>query len=239
MEKIKFIARSQTEYEIQDRPVPAASLVPDWWRNMTPYDMSPQNPEGKKLLVRNGDANTTFKKCTPMLDAITSGYILNLWADVQVTPTDDAPLITWKTHHAIFELHGMSSRKVPPPPGYDNFVYKYLNCWIPVTPPGYSVLITAPFGYRDLPFLAIPAIIDSDKSTLELVFPMWIRSGLDGIVDHGTPMIQITPFKRTEWKSEFDYIEDGKYKNIIKEKNFNKTIINHYKKRHWSKKTYK
>lgn len=205
---------------------------------MTPYFVSPENPDGKKLIIRDRIPNATFKKCTPMLDGITSGYIIPLWADVQVS-NSIPPTITWKTSHTVFSSHGIDSMAVPPPPGYTNWVFKYHNCWIPKTPPGYSVIITAPFGYQDLPFKAIPAIVDSDKSTLELVFPMWLKQGFEGIVEAGTPMVQITPFKRTEWTSEFDYYEDGEYKGIVEERNFNTTIVNHYIKRHWSKKTYK
>ena len=206
---------------------------------MTPYEVTPENPDGKKLLVRERNANTTFKKCTPMLDGLTSGYIISLWADVQVTQTSAFPMLTWRTLHDIFEMHGPTSRLIPAPPGYDQVVFKYLNTWIPITPPGYSVMVTSPFGYQDLPFKAIPAVVDSDKSTLELVFPMWIKSGLEGIVEKGTPMIQLTPFKRDNWIAEFDTYEDGEYRTVVEETNFNSTIVSHYIKRHWSKKSYK
>lgn len=240
VQTITWTARSKTEFQTKTKPYPASQAVPDWWRNMTPYDVDASNPEGKKLIVRNRFSNATFKKCTPMLDAITSGYIIPLWADVQVTPeANNYPLITWRTFQPIFEIHGLSSKEVPPPPGYDNYVYKYLCGWIPKTPPGYSILATAPFGYRDLPFLSIPAIIDTDKDGLDLLFPMWIRKGFEGIVEAGTPMVQLTPFKRTDWKSEFNYLEDGQYLTVEEERTFNRTIVNHYVKNRWSKKTYK
>jgi hypothetical protein len=100
-------------------------------------------------------------------------------------------------------------------------------------------LITSPFGYGDLPFKAVPAIVDTDSSTLELVFPMWIKTGLDGIVEKGTPLIQISPFKRDDWDSTFDYYQNGEYYDIIEEKNFNSTMVGHYLKNHHSKKKFK
>lgn len=239
METVVWRAKSKTESLIQDKPYPASQAIPDWWKSATPHDIAPDNPKGEKLLVRNRGANFTFKKCTPMLDAITSGYIIPLWADVQVTQTSELPLVTWRARHDIFELHGASSRNVPPPPGYDNVVFKYLNTWIPETPPGYSMMITAPLGYRDLPFYAVPAVLDTDKSTLEVVFPMWIRTGFEGLVEHGTPLVQLTPFKRTQWQSKFATYEDGEYYDVVEERNFNKTIVSHYIKRHWTKKVYK
>jgi hypothetical protein len=237
--KIKFIATDEYAWNTFLKPYPASQSVPDWWRNMTPYDVSPDNPEGKKLIVRDRTANATFKKCTPMLDALTSGYIVPLFADVQVTHETEGPSITWKViGRNVFEIHGQSSRQVPTPPGYANLVYKYMNAWIPKTPPGYSVMITSPFGYQDLPFKCIPAIIDSDKSTLEIVAPMWLKADFQGVVEKGTPLMQITPFKRDDWKSEFGYYKNGHYLEV-EDANFGGTMVNHYIKNHWSKKSYK
>ena len=239
MEQITFKAINKYGFDTQEKPYPASASIPQWWRDLAPYEKSSDNPNGKKLIVRGGLSNASAKKCTPMLDALTSGYIIPLWADVFVTPLPTGiPDITWRTRTDVFQLHGPSSRELPAPLGYDQVVYKYFNTWIPKTPPGYSVLITSPFGYRDLPFYAIPAIVDSDKSTLELVTPMWIKSNLEGVVDHGTPLLQMTPFKRTEWRATFEYYEDGEYEKL-KERNFNKTLVGHYIKREWSKKEYK
>ena len=237
-QKIKFIARDEYGWNVQNKPVPAATVIPQWWRDMMPYDASPESPEGKKLVVEGKVSNATAKKCTPMLDAITSGYIITLYADVQVRQTETGPRITWRMDRDVFQQHGHSSQFVQPPTGYDNLVFKYLNTWIPVTPKGYSVLLTSPMGYRDLPFQAIPGIIDSDRSTLEIVPPMWVKSGFEGIVEAGTPMFQLTPYKRDNWEAEFSFLKEGEY--YLKEENsFNKTIVNHYIKKHRSKKTYR
>ena len=242
---IKFIARDEYGWKVQNKPVPASTLIPSWWKEMTPYSVDFQNPEGK-FVIENRTANATFKKCTPMLDAITSGYIVTLWADVQVRSViseEDGkyyPRVTWRVNYplGIFSQHGQSSQKIRPPFGYSNIVFKYQNTWIPRTPPGYSVLITKPFGYQDLPFYAIPGIVDSDKSQLEILPPMWVKKDFEGIVEAGTPLFQITPFKRNNWKSEFDYHKDNEY-HEIEDKNFNKHLIGHYIKNVWSKKSYK
>lgn len=241
MNKISFIARDKYAWDVFPKPYPASQALPNWWRDMTPYDKSSTNPDGKKLIVENFTANATFKKCTPMLDSLTLGYIVPLFADVQVRyePGEDDPRISWKIKGIdVFQKHGESSKQIPPPPGYRNLVYKYGNCWIPKTPKGYSVLVTEPFGYRDLPFKVITGVIDSDKSTLEIVTPMWIKEGFEGVVEKGTPMFQIIPFKRDNWKAEFDHYEDGEYRRL-EDKNFNGTMVNHYIKNHWSKKTFK
>lgn len=236
---INFRARSKTEFEIQTKPYPAVKQLPKWFTNAEPYSNLPGYPQDGKLHFRNTAANVTYKKCTPLLDGMSAGYIIPLWTDVMVEQNNGYPDIFWKTSHDVFMLHGDSSREIPAPAGYDQVVYKYLNCWIPQTPKGYSSLIISPLGYNDLPFHAVPAIVDTDKSTLELVFPMWVKTDFEGIVEKGRPMIQIIPFKRDDWNSTFDYYEDGEYKNIIEEKNFNSTMIGHYLKNHHSRKKFK
>lgn len=236
--KIEFIAVNKIDYDVQLKPYPASKNIPDWWRNETPYLESEENPLGKKIIVEEGSSNASFKKCTPMLDAITSGYLIPLWADAQVRWIDGSPRVTWRTKTPLFSLNGPSSGRVQPPPGYSEHVFKYLNTWMPKTPPGYSVLITSPFGHRGLPFHAIPAIIDSDKSTLDIVPPMWLKEGFEGIIEKGTPMFQVTPFKRDNWESEFSYITQNEFE-VIQEKNFRSTIVGHYIKNVWSKKGYK
>jgi hypothetical protein len=236
---INFRARSKTEFHIQPKPYPAVKQLPKWFLDAEPYEDLPGYPNDGKLHVRNREANATFKKCTPLLDGMSAGYIIPLWADVMVEYNNDESYIFWKTKEDVFELHGIGSRKIPAPIGYEQKVYKYHNCWIPQTPKGYSCLIVSPLGYSDLPFKAVPAIVDTDKSTLELVFPMWVKKDFEGVVEKGTPMIQVIPFKRDDWDSTFDYYEDYEYQNIIFQKNFSSTIISHYLKNHHSKKRFK
>jgi len=237
---INFRARSKTEFETQLKPYPAVKQLPDWFTKALPYySNNGTYPDDNKLHFRNRVANATFKKCVPLLDSLSAGYIIPLWSDVMVEQDNGFPGVYWKNKIDIFSLHGPPSREIPAPAGYDQVVYKYINCWIPQTPKGYSCLITSPLGYNDLPFKAVPAIVDTDSSTLELVFPMWIKTGFEGIVEKGTPMVQIIPFKRDDWDSTFDYYEDGEYKDIIEEKNFNSTLVGHYLKNHHSRKKFK
>ena len=236
---INFRARSKTEFEIQTKPYPAVKQLPKWFTESKPHADRTDYPNDGKLHFRNREANNTYKKCVPLLDSLSAGYIIPLWADVSVEQINGFPEMYWKTRHDIFSLHGSPSREIPAPEGYDQVVYKYHNCWIPQTPKGYSCLIISPLGYNNLAFKAVPAIVDTDSSTLELIFPMWVKTGFEGIVEKGTPMVQIIPFKRDDWDSTFDYYEDGEYYSVIEEKNFNSTMIGHYLKNHHSKKKFK
>lgn len=236
---IKFKALNKDEYDIQPKPISASSMIPQWWKNEAPYHIDDKNPTGGKFRMLDGIAsNATFKKCTPMLDGLTSGYIITLWSDIFVEWINGVPQVSWRTNNPVFSAHGPSSDRVPPPPGYSNFVFKYHNTWMPITPNGYSVLVTSPFGYQDTPFKCIPAVVDSDVSRLDVVPPMWLKDGFEGVIEKGTPLIQIIPFKRDDWKSETEYFEGNDWQNSM-EKNFRSTLVNHYVKKVWSKKTYR
>ena len=233
---IQFIARDPNAWELGGRPYPATQTIPKWWRDMTPYAVEPTNPEGKKFKLRNRMSNTSPKKCVPMLDGLTSGYLIPLWADVAIEQGEINPIINWRTVRDVFEIHGDTSM-IETPIGYHKQVFKFKNLWSIKTPPGYSCLITPPAGFKQTGLQAIPAVVDTDTSTLELIFPMWVQETFEGVVEKGTPLIQVTPFKRVDWKSEFSFYKENEYQNI-EEKNFNSTLLNHYTKKVWSKKRY-
>jgi hypothetical protein len=67
---------------------------------------------------------------------------------------------------------------------------------------------------------------------------MWVKSNFNGIVQKGTPIATVIPFKRTDWKATFDYYENGEYWDVIEEKNFNGTMVGHYLRNHLSKKKF-
>ena len=163
-----------------------------------------------------------------------------MWADVQVDSLNyEKPRITWKTTLPVFEEHiSVHNIGFEIPENYSPSVFKFLNYWTPITPANYSILVTHPFGYSDIPCRALDAVIDSDKSTIEVVPPVWVKKGFRGIIEKGTPIAQIIPFKRESWESFFSYETTEEHK-IVQDKNFNGTIASHYLKKHWSKKIYK
>ena len=71
-------------------PKPAVKEVPEWYKNTPEYI-------GKQVKKVSNDGNTphTIKKCIPVFDAITAGYILYTQVDIQVSQADDLPYYTW------------------------------------------------------------------------------------------------------------------------------------------------
>jgi len=232
MPKIKFIYLDEYFYQVATRPEPSQNFIPEWFRKMESY-------HGGKIQVREKESNATAKKCIPMLDAISGGYTIPLWADVIVHQDEqNQPQINWRTDRPLFDLHGPSAREIPPPPGYDNVVFKYGPYFRIETPPGYSIMVRPPAGHYQLPFHAIPAVIDSDAVKIDTNFPVWIKSGFEGIIEKGTPIAQVFPFKRESWESEFSWIPWERHM-MDKDKGFDSTIKHNYIKNIWSRKSFK
>jgi hypothetical protein len=237
MNEIRFVYLDKYFYDVCERPVPSSTYIPDWFKDLPPYlygdNKLSLTPESKFA------SNVSAKKCIPMLDAITTGYTITLWSDVIVEqPESGQPQISWEVARPVFATHGTSSELVGPPPGFDNVVFKYLTSFRIETPRGYSVMVRPPAGHYDLPFQVIPAIVDTDRSVIDSNFPLWVRSGFQGVVEKGTPIAQVIPFKRDNWKSSFSWIDE---KDFIaqEDRGFNSTIKNNYIKNIWSKKTFK
>lgn len=234
MPKITFNYFDKYAYEVQARPEPSSGVIPQWFSDMPPFFPTEDDPEGKKFKMIDGARGLSPKKCTPMLDAIISGYTISLWTDVFIKDGQ----MTWSVDRPVFLEHGNGSKSIPPPPGYSNMVLKYLTGFRMETPPGYSVMVKPPSGHTILPFLAVPAIIDTDKSVIDSNFPVWVIDGLQGVVEKGTPIAQVFPFKRENWTSEFTTISEEDF-DIQVNNGFKKTLQNNYVKNIWSKKTFK
>jgi hypothetical protein len=212
-------------------PKPASRYIPDWYKEMSSYIGEAKKPDGK------GITTATIKRCMPVFDAIAAGYIITLPADVYVSQKNGEPWYEWSNHNLIQFHTPEQAPKHPNRNGLPTYP-KFMNPWGIKTSKGYSTLFVQPF-HRESVFTILPGIVDTDKSTLELVFPMWVKKGFEGIVEKDTPMVQIIPFKRDNWDSTFDFYLDGEYQSIVEEKNFNSTIVGHYIKNHWSKKKFK
>jgi len=240
--EIEFIARSPYFETVAPRPYPAKNYLPEWYKKMPSYN---ENEDGKRYLtLRHGASSVTPKMCTPMYDSLTTGYIIPLWSDVEVRQINGMPNLFWRTRGTQFEMHGGITNNgndgltgVTTPEGYSQYVFKWMNGWDIKTPKGYSCLITDPYANENSPFKAIGAVIDSDKLTLSILPPVWVKEGFEGIVEKGTPMVQVIPFKRDDWKATYSSRKEGEY-DMIEDATFGSNIKNHYKRFIWSRKNF-
>lgn len=220
--------------EVAEFPSPSINNLPEWYKKTNSFS-------NKKLKVEDGNVNLTVKKCIPVLDAISSGYIIKLWSDVFVERSDKGTSYSFsvkgKEVPPVVTGHPMDQAPIYPiKKMYDNDILKWSNPWHIKTPKGYSVLFTTP-NHRDLPFEIMEGIVDTDTFPLSVNFPFFIKNDFEGIIPYGTPIAQIIPFKRESWKSEEGYFDEKKYFSMH---NLHDSIfMNRYKKRWWSRKEFK
>lgn len=230
---IEFISIGEYYKDVvTDLPSPSSKNVPEWWRKMDTY------VDGK-IKIHGHNSSATGKKCMPMFDAITSGYIIPLWTDIMVVKTGEGHSVSWKTQEPPIGVHDpRQSYGVATPYGFSTTAYKYHNPWVIKTPPGWSCLIMHPSGHDYLPIRSISAVVDTDIYPQDINPVFWIQENFEGIIESGTPIVQILPFKRQSWISGFSSYTSQQHMHN-QEKNIAKTIINNYVKNIWQKKDYK
>jgi hypothetical protein len=212
-------------------PKPAVKEVPDWYKNTQEYT----GEQGKKI-TNPGNTAHTIKKCIPVFDAITAGYVLYTQVDVQVSRAGDLPYYTWSDQNAI-SFHPIE--QAPLHPKRNEAPYpKWNNPYAISTPPGYSVLFTAPM-HRKSVFTILDGIVDTDTYKAPVNFPFVLNDvKWEGIIPAGTPMAQAIPFKREPWKYEIGSDKERKESEKISRK-LNTIFFNSYKLNFWSSKQYR
>jgi|688.fasta_scaffold00121_86 hypothetical protein len=217
-------------------PKPSTQCVPNWYKNDTLFTTG--NGDDFSLIKKGGIG--TYKLCVPIVDSLTSGYTVTLSSAIMVENVSESsymPRISWAVHWKPLEHKGYEGlSNYPIPFGHCPDFFRWITYWGIRTPKGYSTLITHPHQRHDLPFTTIGGVVDTDKHPNALQFPFFLKEGFEGIIEEGTPIAQILPFKRDDWKSEsVDF--DPKYEH--NEQSASKIdFIRTYKNRWWSKKTY-
>jgi hypothetical protein len=230
MPKITFINTEKYEF---DKPVPASQRIPMWYKNMRSYMFEHKKTSGI------GTGGGTIKKCMPVFDAMTGGYILPLPTDIALDASPagyffEDPLLghghkSIDSHDSIqFEGHPENIHR-------SNYALKFNNPWIIRTPKGYSCLFVTPM-HQDTPLRILPGIVDTDSYDASPInFPFFLKDEtFAGIIPAGTPMVQVIPFKRESWTSEVT-----RDVNSIKVYPLKRTFLNSYKDLFWHKKSYK
>jgi hypothetical protein len=212
-------------------PKPASAFVPDWYKNLDSYISGEKKPTG------DGNTTATIKRCMPVFDAIVGGYILTTCADVFVSqkPVVDAegketgekiPWYEWPSFSPI-QWHRVEQAPNHPQKGTlpKSASYpKWINPWSIVTPPGYSILFTAPM-HRESVFTILDGVVDTDTYNAPVNFPFVLNDWkFEGLIPAGTPMAQVIPFQRESWEMKIgaqdELIEQNKVTTKLRTKFF-------------------
>jgi hypothetical protein len=230
MKKIIFYPENELVQKVIPYPKPVKT--PDWFKKIPQF-----NNEDTTLIVNDGNSNFSVKSCVPFLDSFLTGYTFDLWCDIQVKYENDHPILTWA--HKVHELSPAVYRpdaKLPVQDGFLPFIFSWISHWGIKTPKGYSSLFTHPLNRTDLPFTTTSGIIDTDNWGIWGRQPFSLKKDWEGIIPAGTPLIQVIPFKRDNWKSEIDLslTEWAFYEDIKRSSKFK----GYYKSKYWTKKVF-
>lgn len=249
MQKIKFIDTVGVAKECY--PKPSSTFIPEWYKSMDSYI------NGNKIPPTDGGTASTIKRCMPVFDSLTSGYIIVSNIDVWVSQVPQIPeenrsdenldeskfptqpAFQWASQEAI-AFHPIMQAPDHPNRGNHNLSYpKWVNPWGIKTPKGYSTLFIQPF-HRESVFTILPAIVDTDNYYAPVNFPFVLNEAdkFEGLIPAGTPIAQAIPFKRESWKMEMGNSDDFKQQFDIA-RDLRTKFFDGYKTRYRQPKEYK
>jgi len=205
MEIIKFTDTLGVPEEYT--PIPASKIIPDWYKKLESYLGGNKKPDG------GAKTSITAKRCMPIFDAISAGYIIlthtDLWISQERNEDDQVyPYYQWPSFNAL-SFHPKYQLPDHPDGGGHEFNYpKWNNAWSITTPPGYSCLFISPL-HRETPIIVLPGVVDTDSYSSPVNFPFVLRDPkMDGLIPAGTPIMQVIPFKRDEFQMEIGSNEE-------------------------------
>jgi len=192
-------------------PVPAAKLLPDWYKEMKGH-----YAESSKDAVEV-QATQTMKRCMPVFDSIAAGYLIKTYTDVEVKMKDGFHQFKWAqespietiTMHPEFQVKGYKSLSLPVG------APKIQSPWGIKTPKGYSCLFISPMHRPKIGITILEGVVDTDGYNASVQFPFLVDEGFEGIIPAGTPVVQVIPFKREDWKIKIGDDKERKQNAMI------------------------
>ena len=233
--KIKFRAWQPSQNDLLLKPKPAITALPEWYKKKKPLI----NGDKKHQAFPNQTKNVTVKWCNPFGDALGAGYFIFLENDVQVTLENGEQNLVWLNGGDQFiSQHSMEQiAEELIPDNYSKQPWKFMNPWGIETPAGYSTMFTHPLNRTELPFITLTGVVETDGYRQPVNFPFILRQDFEGIIEAGTPIAQVIPFKRESWESEILDYDPKKSAEISAP--FARKIFRPYKMLYWKRKEYK
>jgi hypothetical protein len=201
---IKFYPLNDKIVDFAPEPKPASKAIPEWYRQQ------PGSIDQGESIAQFGQPTSTVKKCLPIFDVITAGYIIYAPLDIYVDATDPnklsyqipAAMAGFKAD--IFASHDRQQYTNMPinPSTHHRDLLRIMPFWIASTPPGYSALFLNPLHRDPSPLTALPGLIDTDGYPSDGHLSFMVEKDFKGVIKQGTPLVQVIPFKREDWKME-------------------------------------
>jgi len=193
VDEIEFVTPASAIAEMFP-PVPAGRLTPKWMRDMPPFIEKRRYP---KFHIR---PESTMKGCPGVGDYLNLGWIVPLWTDYIFTATPDG--FGWESavppemdNVKTFEPELQPT--MPRSEDEHDHILKIGTPWMVKTPPGWSVIICAPWYHKERRFTITPGIMESDRFHVVTVVAQWhLPIGEATLLKAGMPLLHIIPVKR-------------------------------------------
>lgn len=204
MSKITFYQSHEGVGLLVDPPKPASKMLPEWYR---------------KQSSSLGAAGSTIKRCMPIFDIMTAGYIICLPCDIYVDATNPEKLeyfvperVLDNLQEDLFAEHLPEQMSEYPrtPSIYHKSVLRIDPFYTVGTEKGYSAMFVQPFHGDPSPLQAFPALIDTDSFISNGHYSFYVENNFRGVIKQGTPLIQVIPFKRDSYSTKVVLFEKAK-----------------------------
>jgi hypothetical protein len=194
-------------------PIPAKKFLPDWYKKASLH-VCELNAN------MNGATNLSVKGCIPLQDYITNGYIIRAGHDVILTPgtRGDIHTFDWRTPSGSFSIHPHEQCPVNMNEKKNDYI-KVISNWSVETPSGYSCYFYQPEYFLEERFRLFPGIVDTDgynaKNNCDPVhFPGLLTAKETIVIEAGTPLMVVFPFKREKWIANSYFHEPIRYRTV-------------------------
>lgn len=229
MIEIEFISTDRCDFF---PPKPAINDLPEWFRTSHGYI------GGKKIYANvEHEGVPTLKKCMPLFDAMTSGYFLYSQSDISFENENGYKTWQYSDSDTFAPIDTHKKEQLQNYPIENKTILKFLQPYSIKTPKGYSCFVINPI-HRGLPFRIFEGVVDTDVYGHPINLPFYfIEEKFTGLIPAGTPIAQVIPFKREEYKMVLGQRNPELaqiWKRIVRVH-----FYEVYKKYFWNKKEYK
>jgi hypothetical protein len=240
MNKISFYPFSDKTVNFAPEPTPASRAVPDWYKKQP-------GTINEEAFIPQGVSSSTIKRCMPIFDVMTAGYLISFPCDIYIDATNPEKL-SWSLPQSMkifggdmLATHAFDQYSQYPIDysKYHKQLFRIMPFWAVKTPKGYSSLFLPPLHQDSVPFMPIGGLIDTDEFISDGHLSMLIEKDFKGVIKQGTPFIQVIPFKREPW--EMEIIEPQESNKILQKQRLKvrSTFVNGYRNKMRSKKEWR
>jgi hypothetical protein len=194
-EKVPEIQFACADWAIRKHsPVkPAKDFLPEAWSKVQKSDIREWDPQ-------KNESHITIKNCPAVTEWMQQGYIIPAWCDIECMIDHENGRYGIRYSNENSKARGHTEPQFKPLLDHATpvqFSFKLDNPWSISTKPGWSIQ-WMPLFYHDLPFQALPGILDPDTQVNDQPINIVAKGTQSFLIKMGTPIVQVVPFKRSE-----------------------------------------